>query len=149
MSFTGPATQNGDMEMQLSMVVLEVRDVAKSVEFYRAIGLAMPDPREDRPVSLLRMPSGVSLVLTEKFASVYDPAWTRPAGGYQQMLEFFAGEDAEVDAMWDRLTAAGYAGRMAPTQTQGPYAAMIDDPDGNVVLLTSDQAARISNKDNA
>jgi hypothetical protein len=30
---------------------------------------------------------------------------------------------------------------MAPTQTVGPYAAMVDDPDGNVILLTSDEAA--------
>jgi hypothetical protein len=29
---------------------------------------------------------------------------------------------------------------MAPAQTTGPYAAMVDDPDGNVVLLTSDNA---------
>lgn len=31
---------------------------------------------------------------------------------------------------------------MAPAQTAGPYAAMIDDPDGNVVLITSDAAAQ-------
>jgi predicted lactoylglutathione lyase len=137
------------MEMQLSMVVLEVRDVERSVEFYRTLGLAMPDPRDDRPVSILRMGSGVSLVLVEGFAARNDPGWSRPTGGYQQMMEFFAGEDAEVDAMWQKLTAAGHPGRMAPTQTQGPYAAMIDDPDGNVVLLTSDQAARIRNEDDA
>lgn len=137
------------MEMQLSMVVLEVRDVAKSVEFYRTLGVAMPDPRDDRPVSILRMASGVSLVLVEGFAAANDPGWSRPTGGYQQMLEFFAGDDAEVDAMWQKLTAAGHHGRMAPTQTQGPYAAMVDDPDGNVVLLTSDEAARIRSEDNA
>lgn len=145
----GRLAENDGMEMQLSMVVLEVRDVARSVEFYRTLGLAMPDPLEDRPVSILRMGSGVSIVLTEKFGSVYDPTWSRPTGGYQQMMEFFAGEDAEVDAMWQKLTAAGHHGRMAPTQTQGPYAAMVDDPDGNVVLLTSDEAARIRNEGNA
>ena len=36
--------------------------------------------------------------------------------------------------------AAGYLGRMAPVQTQGSYAAMVDDPDGHVILLTSDEA---------
>jgi hypothetical protein len=30
---------------------------------------------------------------------------------------------------------------MPPTKTAGPYAAMVDDPDGNVILLTSDEAA--------
>jgi hypothetical protein len=28
--------------------------------------------------------------------------------------------------------------RIAPEHASGPYAAMIDDPDGNVVLLMSD-----------
>lgn len=135
--------------MQLSMVVLEVQDVAKSVEFYRLLGLKMPDPPEDRPVSILRMGSGVSLVLVEGFAAANDPTWSRPTGGYQQLMEFFAGEDADVDAMWSRLTDAGYTGRMPPKQTQGPYAAMVDDPDGNVVLLTSDESARIGKKDKA
>jgi hypothetical protein len=30
---------------------------------------------------------------------------------------------------------------MQPTRTAGPFAAMVEDPDGNVVLLTSDAAA--------
>jgi hypothetical protein len=29
----------------------------------------------------------------------------------------------------------------------GPYAALVDDPDGNVVLLTSDAAARVDKND--
>lgn len=87
------------------------------------------------------MASGVSLLLTTRFASVYDPGWERPSGGYQQLLEFYVGEDSAVDSKWSELTEAGYHGRMPPTQTAGPYAAMIDDPDGNVILLTSDAAA--------
>ena len=131
------------MEMQLSMVVLEVRDLAASTAFYRLLGLDVPEPAPDRPVAIHRMGSGVSLVLTESFAARNDPTWTRPAGGYQQLMEFYAGNDEAVNARWSELTSAGYHGRMPPTQTVGPYAAMIDDPDGNVVLLTSDPAARI------
>jgi len=123
------------------MVVLEVRDLDASLRFYRALGLDLPDPPADRPVVAHRMPSGVSLLLTTRFASVHDPAWSRPEGGYQQLLEFYVGEDAVVEAKWRELTAAGYHGRLAPTQTAGPFAAMVDDPDGNVVLLTSDEAA--------
>lgn len=135
--------------MQLSMVVLEVRDLHTSIEFYRLLGLDLPDPPADRPISIVRMGSGVSLLLTEGFAATNDPTWSRPTGGYQQLLEFYAGDDPEVDAMWEKLTAAGHHGRMAPKLTQGPYAAMVDDPDGNVVLLTSDESARITNGDNA
>ena len=62
---------------------------------------------------------------------------------YQQLLEFYVGEDAAVERLWAFLVGAGYHGRMPPTQTAGPYAAMVDDPDGNIALLTSDEAARI------
>lgn len=60
------------------------------------------------------------------------------------MKEFYAGDDIAVDARWADLTGADYHGRMPPRQTEGPYAPMVDDPDGNVVLLTSDTAACVS-----
>lgn len=131
------------MEIQLAMVVLEVRDIAASAAFYRRLGVEIDEPRPGRPILVHRMGSGVSLLLTESFAADNDPTWTRPTGGYQLLLEFYLGKDDAVDACWADLTAAGYRGRMAPTWTTGPYAAMIDDPDGNVVLLTSDAAARV------
>jgi predicted lactoylglutathione lyase len=130
------------MEIQLSMVVLEVRDLERSIAFYRRLGLDIPDPSSDRPIVIHRMGSGVSLLLTTDFASANDPEFARPASGYQQMLEFYVGEDAIVERTWSDLTNAGYHGRMPPRKTAGPYAAMVDDPDGNVILLTSDEAAR-------
>jgi predicted lactoylglutathione lyase len=132
------------MEIQLAMVVLEVRDLRASITFYRRLGLDVPEPVGARPVVVHRMGSGVSLLLTTSFASQYDPEFERPVRGYQQMLEFYVGVDAEVQNVWSALTAAGYRGRMAPTKTAGPFAAMIDDPDGNVILLTSDEAAQPS-----
>jgi predicted lactoylglutathione lyase len=132
------------MEIQLAMVVLEVRDLDASIAFYRRLGLDVPDPGGGRPVTVHRMGSGVSLVLTTSFASKYDPKYQRPAGGYQQLLEFFVGDDVMVQNVWSTLTEAGYLGRMPPTKTAGPFAAMVDDPDGNVILLTSDEAARPS-----
>ncbi|NNC11714.1 glyoxalase [Planctomonas sp. JC2975] len=129
------------MEIQLAMVVLEVRDLDASIAFYRRLGLDIPDPAGDRPIVIHRMGSGVSLLLTTSFASHYDPGFSRPTGGYQQLLEFYVGEDALVDSVFADLTAAGYHGRLAPVKTVGPYAAMVEDPDGNVILLTSDEAA--------
>ena len=129
------------MEIQLSMVVLEVRDLDASIQFYRQLGLDIPDPPPGRPIVVHRMGSGVSLLLTTSFASRYDASFERPESGYQQLLEFYVGHDEVVDAKWSELTAAGFHGRMPPVKTAGPYAAMVDDPDGNVVLLTSDEAA--------
>jgi catechol 2,3-dioxygenase-like lactoylglutathione lyase family enzyme len=135
--------QDRPMELQLSMVVLEVADLEASVRFYRRLGLEIPDAVPGgRPVVAHRMGSGVTLLLTTGFASTYDPTWSRPSGGgYSQLLEFYVGEDAVVDSRWNELVGAGYVGRMPPTQTFGPYAAIVEDPDGNAILLTSDEAA--------
>jgi hypothetical protein len=53
------------------------------------------------------------------------------------MLEFFLADEAAVDAKFEELVGFGYPGPMAPEQTVGPYAAMVEDPDGNIVLLTA------------
>jgi predicted lactoylglutathione lyase len=127
------------MQVQLSMVGLMVKDMKAALAFYRMLGLEIPTEEDEKPFVLHRMESGVSLFWDTVFANQYDPDRTGVTGGYQIMLEFYLGEDAAVDAMYARLTAAGYHGRSTPQQTSGPYAAMVDDPDGNVALLTSDQ----------
>jgi predicted lactoylglutathione lyase len=129
------------MTLQLGMVVLDVTDVERSIAFYRLLGLDVPDPFPDRPVALHTMDSGVSIVLVQGFAAGVDPGWVRPAG-YHQALEFYVGDDAAVDRTWLRLTSAGHHGRMAPVRNElGIYAALIDDPDGHVVLISSDPNA--------
>ena len=128
------------MTLQLGMVVLDVSDLERSIGFYRLLGLDVPDPFPDRPAALHTMESGVSIVFVQGFAAGVDPGWVRPEG-YQQALEFYVGDDAAVDEMWDRLTSAGYHGRMAPARPTGIYAALVDDPDGNVVLISSDPDA--------
>jgi hypothetical protein len=60
-----------------------------------------------------------------------------PEGGSRVMLEFFLDDEAAVDAKFEELVGFGYAGPMTPEQTVGPYAAMVEDPDGNIVLLTA------------
>lgn len=129
------------MTLQLGMVVLDVSDLERSIAFYRLLGLDFPDPFPDRPVALHTMPSGVSIVLVQGFAAGVDPNWARPES-YQQALEFYVGDDAAVDEMWSRLTSAGYHGRMAPARPTGIYSALIDDPDGHVMLISSDPNAK-------
>jgi predicted lactoylglutathione lyase len=129
------------MRLQFGMIVLYARDLSKSIEFYRLLGLDVPDPLPDRPVSIYRMDNGVTMILTvDDLALRFDAAWTRPEGGYQQVMEFFVDSDADVDAVWAKLNAAGYPGRTAPGRLIGPYATMVEDPDGNVVLITHEPA---------
>ena len=129
------------MEIQLSMLGLIVRDMPAALRFYRLVGLDIPASEDEKPFVLHRMGSGVTIFFDTVFAARYDADHALPTGGgYRSMFEFYLGDDAAVDAKYAELTGAGYHGRMAPEQTSGPYAAMVDDSDGNVVLLTSDDA---------
>ena len=133
--------EDGTMEIQLSMVGVIVRDMPTALRFYRRLGLEIPASEDDKRFFLHRMGTGVTLFFDTVFAAHYDAEYRAPeSGGYGAMLEFYMGDNASVDAKYAELTNLGYEGRMPPQQTSGPYAAMINDPDGNVLLLTSDDA---------
>ncbi len=126
------------MSIQLSMVGLMVEDMPRALEFYRRLGLEIPAEDDTKRFVMHRMESGVTLFWDRYFADTYDPNRQPHTGGYQVMLEFFLGSNAAVDTKYAELVDYGYHGRMAPEQTNGPYAAMVDDPDGNVILLTAE-----------
>ncbi|TPW70129.1 VOC family protein [Schumannella sp. 10F1B-5-1] len=132
------------MSIRFGMVVLYVRDLARSATFYRALGLDVPDPNPDRPVISCRLAEGVTLLLTtDETARRLDPSRERSAAAagddeYQQVTEFFVDDDATVDALWAGAPAAGGVQRRVPGHLLQPYATMIDDPDGNVLLITSE-----------
>ena len=130
------------MTVQLSMLGIVVRDMPTALRFYRMLGLDIPAEADDQPFVIHRMDSGVSVFFDTVFARTLDPDHRLPEGaGYSSLFEFYLGDDAAVDARVTPsssppATTAGWCRR----QTQGPYAAMVDDPDGHVILLTSDEA---------
>ena len=125
------------MSLELSMVGLVVRSIPDSLGFYRRLGVEIPADADSESFVMHRMESGVTLFWDTVFAKKYDPAREEPAGGYRIMLEFFLADEEAVDAKYQELVDFGYHGRSAPVQTSGPYAAMVDDPDGNMILLTA------------
>lgn len=130
------------MTIQLDMLGLMVADMPAALRFYRRLGLEIPEEDDHKRFVMHRMPSGVTMFWDSYFAKTYDPAFdpehANRDNGYRSMFEFFLGNPEAVDAKYAELTGFGYHGRCAPVQTNGPYAAMIDDPDGNVVLLTGE-----------
>jgi predicted lactoylglutathione lyase len=125
------------MTIQVSMIGLVVRDIPASLAFYRRIGLDIPADADDKRFVEHRMESGVTLFWDTVWTDRHDPDHRPVEEGYGILLEFFLADTDAVDAKYFELTAAGYHGRMAPEQTEGPYAAMVDDPDGNVALITA------------
>ena len=125
------------MSVELSMVGLVVRNMPEALKFYRRLGIEIPATADSERFVMHRMASGVTMFWDTVFAATYDPTREEPAGGYRIMLEFFLPDKDAVDAKYQELVDFGYHGRSAPAQTFGPYAAMVDDPDGNMILITA------------
>jgi predicted lactoylglutathione lyase len=126
------------MSLELSMVGLVVSDMPASLKFYRRLGVEIPEDADAEAFVMHRMDSGVTMFWDTVFAERYDPARVEPSGGYRIMLEFLLADNDAVDAKYEEMVGHGYHGRAAPVQTNGPYAAMVDDPDGNMILITAD-----------
>lgn len=127
------------MPVQLAMVGLVVADMPRSLAFYRRLGLEIPADADAKRFVMHRMPSGVTIFFDTVFFPENDPdRRPAPSGSYNISLEFYLGTREAVDGAWEELTGLGYAGRAAPWKSVGPYAAIVEDPDGNAVLLTAE-----------
>jgi catechol 2,3-dioxygenase-like lactoylglutathione lyase family enzyme len=127
------------MTVQLSMVGIIVSEMPRALAFYRALGLRIPEEEDQKPFVMHRMPSGVTIFWDTVFVPTNDEAWSRPwRGAYGTILEFYLDTRDRVDATFAEMTALGYEGRRAPWKSVGPYAAIIEDPDGTAILLTAE-----------
>ena len=119
------------------MVVLLVDAIPPSLAFYRRLGVEFPDDADERTDVQVPLGGGHQLVITTTFARAV-PDREPAAGGSRIILEFFVDGRSAVDAKYAELTGAGYHGRREPFLTGfGAYMCMVDDPDGNTVLVTA------------
>ena len=126
------------MGLQLYMVGVMVEDMEKAVEFYRRLGVAIPEGAETRQHVPIEM-NGITFFLNTKTLNArWDPARTDGSGGYRIILEFYL-ESAEVlDAKYNEMMDYGYESHVPPYVTPfNMYFGMINDPDGNTILLSS------------
>jgi catechol 2,3-dioxygenase-like lactoylglutathione lyase family enzyme len=122
---------------RFTMVVLLVDDLPRSLAFYRRLGVEFPEDAERRTDIVVPIGDQHQFVLSTTFVR-NDPDRQEPSGGSRIMLEFFVDGDDAVDAKWTELTGAGYRGRRAPWRTDfDAYMCLVDDPDGNTVLVTA------------
>lgn len=116
-------------------VYLFVEDMAASLAFYELLGLKIDRPTET--FSTATMSNGTTVEFgTADLTRSYDPNWQHPSGSGTNTLNFGFDSPEAVDAMFERLTAAGYLGHLAPIDAfWGSRFAIVDDPDRNVVGL--------------
>jgi predicted lactoylglutathione lyase len=138
--------RNENMALELYMLGLIVQDMGKSLEFYRRLGLAIPPGSEEKTHVGIKMGNGLTFFLDSRpsrwdprFIRRDDPGRMEASDGYRSILEFYLKTRDAVDAKYTELTGFGYQSHRAPYETSfGMYFAMINDPDGNTILLSGD-----------
>jgi catechol 2,3-dioxygenase-like lactoylglutathione lyase family enzyme len=126
------------MDIRVTSVVFQVfaHDLQRSLDFYRLLGLPVPDA--DSPHVAVELPGGNTLSFdTEDTIAGMHPGWTPPADGAGRVaLALGVGSPAEVDELFGRVTAAGHSGPLKPYDAPwGMRYATVADPDGNWVDL--------------
>lgn len=121
--------------VQSVVVEIVARDVTRTVGFYRLLGLAVPDA--EGPHVEVTLPGGNRLAFdTEEVIAGMHPGWTPPTGRGRVAIAFGFGAPSEVDTVFERLTAAGHPGTLAPFDAPwGQRYATVEDPDGTSVDL--------------
>ena len=136
------------MALELYMLGLVVQDMPTALEFYRRLGLAIPDGSEMRSHVEIKMGSGMTFFLDSNptrwdpgFGTQTDSERSNAPDRYPVILEFYLKEPATLAAKYTELIDFGYQSYREPYVTSfGMYFAMIKDPDGNTILLSADAA---------
>ena len=112
--------------------------MARSLAFYRLIGLDVPPEADHQPHVDVELDGGLRLAWdTEDTIRSFDADWSPPTGGSGRVALAFECEDpVAVDAAWAELTGAGYEGYLAPWDAfWGMRYAVVHDPDGTTIDL--------------
>ena len=125
------------MNAQLDLIGIVVDDMARSLAFYRELGLDIPAEADDRPHVEVELRGGLRLAwdAADEVRS-FDPDWQPPSGGSRIGLAFLLDTPDDVDRAYERLVSLGHAGHKEPWDAPwGQRYAMVKDPDGNGVDL--------------
>jgi uncharacterized glyoxalase superfamily protein PhnB len=131
-----------DARPVLNQLNLVARDFDATVAFYRHLGFEIPVHPPDAFGGLRHAEVEFANDFTLEFdnltlAETYNAAWRR-GGSSRALIGFSLASRDAVDALYARLTSAGYEGRQRPYDAfWGARYAVIADPDGNDVGLMS------------
>jgi catechol 2,3-dioxygenase-like lactoylglutathione lyase family enzyme len=125
------------MQARLDAIGIVVADMARSLAFYRSLGLDAPPAADREPHVEIDLPGGLRLLFdTEETIRSFDPDWTPPSGGQRMGLAFLCESPTAVDEVYEKLVGLGHEGHKPPWDAfWGQRYAVVHDPDGNTVDL--------------
>jgi uncharacterized glyoxalase superfamily protein PhnB len=120
---------------RLNALGIVTSDLATSIRFYRLLGLDVPETPDEGHIDV-SLPNGMRLMLdSEDVVRSFRPDWRRETGN-QISIAFECESAAEVDEVYARVEAAGFAGEKEPWDAfWGQRYAQLRDPDGVPVDL--------------
>jgi len=109
--------------------------MARSIRFYRLVGLDVPETPDEGHVDAF-LPNGVRFMLdSEEVIRSFMPEWSRENGN-QLSFALECASPAEVDGIYARATGEGFHGEKEPWDAfWGQRYAQLQDPDGVSVDL--------------
>ena len=121
---------------KLDVLGIVVTDMARSLAFYRQLGLDIPGDADAQPHVDVELPNGMHVAWdTIDTIKSFDPGYELPNGS-RVSLAFSLPTPADVDLTYKRLVAAGAHGHKEPWDAfWGMRYALLRDPDGNPVDL--------------
>lgn len=121
---------------RFDLIGIVVRDMAASLAFYRLLGLDIPPEADAEGHVEVVLDGGLRLAWdTLDVILSFSDEWIEPKG-HRMGLAFLCNSPAEVDALYEKVTAAGYGGVKEPWDAfWGQRYAQLSDPDGNIVDL--------------
>jgi catechol 2,3-dioxygenase-like lactoylglutathione lyase family enzyme len=122
---------------KLDVFGIVVSDMARSVAFYRRLGLELPEGAEKEQHVEAPLVGGMRYALdTEEVMRAFDPEWTRPTDGHMVGGAFRCESPEEVDRVYRELLDAGATPHKEPWDAfWGQRYAQLKDPDGTVIDL--------------
>ena len=124
------------MNLRLDLVGIVAGDIGASLEFYRRLGLDVPEDAEDEQHVEAVTASGLRVARdSAELIEQIDPSWSEPTGGHRIALAFLCPTPAEVDAKYAELAALGHGHKEPWDAFWGQRYAVVKDPDGNPVDL--------------
>ncbi|PZF98091.1 VOC family protein [Micromonospora deserti] len=125
------------MTPRFDLIGMTTTDMARTLDFYRRLGVAFPPGAESEPHVEVTLPGGVRLAWdTVDTVRSFDPGWSPPSGSPRVNLAFRCADPTEVDRRYAALTDAGFHGHRTPWDADwGQRYAVLHDPDGTGVDL--------------
>jgi catechol 2,3-dioxygenase-like lactoylglutathione lyase family enzyme len=125
------------MTIRFDVVGIVVADMARSLAFYRKLGIDVPASADHEPHVEVVLPGDLRMTWdTADVIRSFDPSWSPPTGGHGIALAFACDSPDEVDSTFAQLVADGYEGHLEPWEAfWGQRYAVVRDPDGNSVDL--------------